>query len=134
MAYREVSQAYTDFSSFNKLLYGRQVRGPLDILRETWESSNKSSESIVSHVINMHEKMDRMTELVQENLAKTQKEQKQCKLLAQWQGPYQIEKKVGMINYVVDMADRRNTNVRIFHVNMLNSDIHPSTYIILYRK
>ena len=29
------------------------------------------------------------------------------KLLAQWQGPYQIEKKVGKVNYVVDMADRK---------------------------
>ena len=65
----------------------------------------------MSYVINMHEKMDRMTELVQESLAKAQKVQKQwydknartrefekgdlvlvllltssSKLLAQWQG------------------------------------------------
>ena len=40
------------------------------------------------------------------------------KLLAQWQGPYQIEKKVGKVNYVVDMADRRKRKC-IFHVNML---------------
>ena len=141
-AYREVPQASTGFSPF-ELLYGRQVRGPLDVLRETWESSSKSSESIVSYVINMREKMDRMTELVQENLAKAQKVQKQwydknartrelkkgdlvlvllptssSKLLAQWQGPYQVEKKVGKVNYVVDMADRRKRK-RIFHVNML---------------
>ena len=74
-AYREVPQASTGFSPF-ELLYGRQVRGPLDVLRETWESSDRSSESIVSYVINMREKLDRMTELVQENLAKAQKEQK----------------------------------------------------------
>ena len=74
-AYREVPQASTGFSPF-ELLYGRQVRGPLDVLRETWESSDRSSKSIVSYVINMREKMDQMTELVQENLAKVQKEQK----------------------------------------------------------
>ena len=39
-------------------------------------------------------------------------------LLAQWQGPYQIEKKVGKVTYVVDMADRRKCK-RVFHVNML---------------
>ena len=65
-AYREVPQASTGFSPF-ELLYGRRVRGPLDVLREIWESSSKSSESIVSYVINMREKMDRMIELVQEN-------------------------------------------------------------------
>ena len=45
-AYREVPQASTGFSPF-ELLYGRQVRGPLDILKESWEASPKSSESII---------------------------------------------------------------------------------------
>ena len=36
-AYREVPQSSTGFSPF-ELLYGRAVRGPLDILRETWEA------------------------------------------------------------------------------------------------
>jgi transposase InsO family protein len=34
-AYREVPQASTGFSPF-ELLYGREVRGPLNVLRETW--------------------------------------------------------------------------------------------------
>ena len=59
----------TGFSPF-KLLYKRQVRGPLDILRESWESNSQSSESVVSYVLNMREKMDRMPELVLESLAK----------------------------------------------------------------
>ena len=37
-AYREVPQASMGFSPF-ELPYGRHVRGPLDILRETWEAS-----------------------------------------------------------------------------------------------
>ena len=36
-AYREVPQASTGFSLF-ELLYGRNVRGPLDILKESWEA------------------------------------------------------------------------------------------------
>ncbi len=48
-AYREVPQASTGFSPF-ELLYGHQVRGPLDILSETWQSDKKSDESIVSHI------------------------------------------------------------------------------------
>ena len=41
-----------------------------------------------------------------------------CKLTAQWQGPYQIVKPVGQVNYMVDMQNRRK-QYRTFHVNML---------------
>ena len=74
-AYREVPQSSTGFSPF-ELVYGRQVRGPLDILKETWERSNKSSESIISYVISMQEKLSEMSELARENLGKAQKRQK----------------------------------------------------------
>ena len=39
-AYREVPQASTGFSPF-ELLYGRNVQGPLDVLRESWELVNR---------------------------------------------------------------------------------------------
>ncbi len=55
-AYREVPQASTGFSPF-ELLYGRQVRGPLDILRETWQSSEKS---VISHILSIQEKMQEL--------------------------------------------------------------------------
>ena len=41
-AYREVPQASTGYSPF-ELLYGRQVRGPLDILREAWMGESETS-------------------------------------------------------------------------------------------
>ena len=34
-AYREVPQATVGFSPF-ELLYGREMRGPLDVLKEEW--------------------------------------------------------------------------------------------------
>ena len=141
-AYREVTQASTGFSPF-ELLYGRQVRGPLDVLRETWEASSRSSDSVVSYVLSVQEKLEKMRFLVRENLLKAQKKQKKWydskarlqefkqgdqvlvmlptsgnKLFAQWQGPYKVEKKVGKVNYQVNMSDRRK-KLRIFHVNML---------------
>ena len=70
-AYREVPQDSTGFSPF-ELLYGRAVRGPLDVLRESWEASSRSNESVVSLVLSVREKMANMTELVQRNLAKAQ--------------------------------------------------------------
>ena len=113
-AYREVPQASTGFSPF-ELLYGRQVRGPLDVLRETWEVTTKSNDSVVSYILSIQEKLVKLQELVRSNLTTAQNTQKtwyDCnarerelkpgdrvlvllptstnKLLAEWQGPYEI--------------------------------------------
>ena len=141
-AYREVPQSSTGFSPF-ELLYGRPVRGPLDVLRESWEAHQRSTESVVSYVLHMREKMEKMMDVVQVNMKKAQQQQK-CwydrssrtrefkvgdevlvllptatnKLFARWQGPYPIVKCMGTVNYQVDMFDRRKRH-RTFHVNML---------------
>ena len=153
-AYREVPQASSGFSPF-ELLYGRTVRGPLDVLRESWEASTKSNENVVSYVLAMREKLDKMTELVHENLSKAQKYQKTWydraarvreftagdrvmvllptsthKLRAQWQGPYTIVERVGQANYIVDMADKSKRR-RNFHVNMLK-EWHDQQETVLY--
>ena len=49
------------------------------------------------------------------------------KLLAQWQGPYQVVKRMGKVTYMVDMHDHRKRR-RVFHVNMLKTfQIHRLT-------
>ena len=140
-AYREAPHESTGFSPF-ELLYGREIRGPLDVLKEEWEAKSRN-ESVVSHIMLMRERLESMASIVQENMKRAQAQQKQwydrtarervleegekvlvllptstSKLLAQWQGPYVILKRVGKVNYVVDMADRRKRR-RTFHVNML---------------
>ena len=51
---------------------------PLDILKETWEApSQGSDESIVSYVLSVQERLSKMSELVKDNLAQAQVEQKQ---------------------------------------------------------
>ena len=141
-AYREVPQASTGFLPF-ELLYGRNVRGPLDVLRESWEASKPEDDNIVSYVLLTREKPMKMKELVQDNLAQAQERQKNwydrnarvrkflpgdqvlvllptatSKLLAQWQRPYEVLKRIGKVDYIIDMHDRRKRK-RIFHVNML---------------
>ena len=74
-AYREVPQASTGFSPF-EILYGHRVRGPFDILRESWKASKKSSESIVSYVLNMQERLAKLRYILHENLAGAQALQK----------------------------------------------------------
>ena len=122
-AYREVPQESTGFSPF-ELVYGREVRGPLDMLKETWESTQGSKEDVLSYVMLMRERLEKMASLVQTNMAKAQNQQKRwydrtarkrvfqpgeqvlvllptstSKLTAQWQGPYQVVKAMGRVNY-----------------------------------
>ena len=148
-AYREVPQASTGFSPF-ELVYGRNVRGPLDILKESWEASKKSPESMVSYVLMVRERLEKLRDTVRENLANAQATQKQwydrnaryrefqpgdqvlillptCsnKLLAEWRGPYSVVRKISDVNYKVKLTEGRKRNC-IFHVNMLREWHSPS--------
>ena len=141
-AYREVPQESTGFSPF-ELLYGRDVRGPLDVIKGEWEASLRSDQSVVSHILLTRERMEGMMELVQENIHQAQRQQKMwydrsarertfnpgeqvlvllptttSKLTAQWQGPYQVLQQVGPVDYSIATPDRRKKKT-LFHINML---------------
>ena len=75
-SYREVPQASTGFSPF-ELLYGREVRGRLDILRESWEGdASHQPTNLAGYVIKMREKLDQLSSMAHEQLAKAQTRQK----------------------------------------------------------
>ena len=74
-AYREVPQESTGFSPF-ELLYGRYMRGPLDVLKETWVADKRSNQNVLSYVLLMRERMEAMGNCVQENLKATATHQK----------------------------------------------------------
>ena len=57
-AYREVPQESTRFSPF-ELLYGRDVRGPLDVLKESWVTDVKGDGNVLSYVLLMRESLTR---------------------------------------------------------------------------
>ena len=149
-AYREVPQASTGFSPF-ELVYGRPVRGPLDVLKESWEVGTHSKESVLSYVLAAQERLDKMATLVKGNLDKAQRVQKRWydrnarqrefkvgdnvlvllptatnKLLAKWQGPYPVMRKVGPVTYEINMFDHVKKK-RILHVNMLKLWHPPAT-------
>ncbi|TKS65328.1 Retrovirus-related Pol polyprotein from transposon 17.6 [Collichthys lucidus] len=141
-AYREVPQASTGFSPF-ELLYGRQVRGPLDLLRDYWESSKPEGENVVAYVVKMRERLEEMTALAHEHMASAQQNQKawydrkarervfepgqkvllllptsESKLLTKWHGPYEVSKRVGKVTYELFMPDKVK-KYQTFHVNLL---------------
>ena len=128
-AYREAPPSSTGFSPF-ELLYGRSVRGALDVLPDAWEEDKCEDESIISYVLTMRERFEKMSTIVQENLKSAQylqmrwydqnARQRQFqpgdqvlvvlptstnKLLAQWQGKKR----------------------RVFHINMLKRYIPTDT-------
>ena len=116
-AYREVPQVSTGFSPF-ELLYGREVRGPLDVLRESWVEMARENEARAKDQQKKwydgnarSRKFNEGDEVLLVMLPTSA-----SKLLAQLQGPYTVTRKVGEVSYEVD--DRRKRR-RIFHVNML---------------
>ena len=75
-AYKEVLQVTTGFCPF-ELIFGRDVRGPLDVLKEGWSTQREEEDSIVEYVSRVRERMEFARELVLENTQKSQAAQKQ---------------------------------------------------------
>ncbi|CAM4650486.1 unnamed protein product [Caretta caretta] len=142
-AYREVPQESTGFSPF-ELLYGRRVRGPLDLMRDEWEGkATPDGESVVEYVLIFRERLAELMGLARENLARAQKKQKvwydrtararayatgdpvmvlipvrKNKLQAAWEGPFKVVKQLNEVNYVVELSNRAHHR-RVYHVNMM---------------
>ena len=56
-AYREVPQESTGFAPF-ELLYGRDVRGPLDVIKENWQAQEKDGDtSVIAYVMMMRDRL-----------------------------------------------------------------------------
>ncbi len=53
----EVPNETTGFSPF-ELMYGRPARGPLDLLRESWESDQTNDEKVVQYVQRVQQRLE----------------------------------------------------------------------------
>lgn len=140
-AYREVPNASTQFAPF-ELLYGRSVRGPMAILRESMEEEDIPEEIKTSYeyVFDLRNRLEDTCKAAQENLkvskalykkyfdAKTKDRQfavgdkvllllptEHSKLTMQWRGPYDITARVGQCDYRIVM----NGKEKVFHANMM---------------
>ncbi len=130
----EVPQASTGFSPF-ELLYGRQPRRVLDVLRETGEEGPSDSWNEIQYVIDWRTKLHTLRRLSIRNLLQAQERQirvynrgtklhkfapgekvlvllptSSSKLLAKWQGPFEVTRWVGELNYEVVRTDRSGSH------------------------
>ena len=140
-AYREAPQEAAGFSPF-ELLYGRTVRGPVQILKELWTKETDVPEVKTSnqYVLELRERLDDTMKLALEELKRSQAKNIDCmiggakrrafqvgdkvlvllptdnnKLLLKWRGPFVVEKCGNGNNYGVEV----NKRIKTYHVNML---------------
>ena len=138
-AYREAPhESLGGFSPFD-LLYGRQVRGPVQILKEllTKEDTETEVKTVYQYVLDLKERLKDTLSLAQEMLQKSSGKYKKyydrgskprClevgdevlvllptdknKLLLQWKGPYKVLQRFNDCDYKVQVDKK----VKSFHI------------------
>ena len=140
-AYREAPQESTGFSPF-ELLYGRTVRGPVQILKELWteEVANPEVRTSYQYVVDLRERIEEGVALAHNALEQAQSRYKRYydkkarsrkfkvgdevlillptdsnKLLMQWKGPFKVEHVVAVNDYKVNVDGK----VKTYHANLL---------------
>ena len=140
-AAREAVQESLGFSPF-ELLFGREVRGPLKLLKESW-LDEENQVSLLEQVAKLRQRMMRAGEMARENLENAQTKMKAWydrkarrrsfqigdevlillplhghPLQARYSGPYTIDKKINDVDYIVKTPGRRKEKW-LCHINML---------------
>ena len=138
-AVRESRNESLGFSPF-ELMFGREVRGPLSALKDSWLSHEHSEPSVT--VSQYFEKLKstllKVHNIAMENLKVSQKKMKTkydrktkvrnfkpgdsvlvfIPLAAKYSGPYIIKSKVDDLNYIINTPDRRRKSRKV-HVNLI---------------
>lgn len=140
-ALREIPSDRSGFSAF-ELLYGRQVRGPLSVLKDLWEDGNLATEerTLFQYVMELQTKLQECAKIAAENAdisvskyktyfdLKSQNRQFSVgnevlillpdstnKLLMAWKGPFTVLERKNRVNYIID----ENGSPKQYHANLL---------------
>ena len=141
-AYRDTPHCVTGFSPFS-LMFGRDVRGPLDFLKMSWIEGVDESCSIGDWLISVKAKMCAIAEVVSDREAKAKAKMKtfydrsatiksfaegdmvvvrkpvlRKKMSKAWEGPFEVERKVSPVTYAIKLPGRSN-KAKIIHCNLL---------------
>ena len=140
-SYRDTPHSSTGYSPF-ELIYGHQVRGPLEFLKECWESEavDEEDRDVHKYILQMRRRLKDSCRLALESIKQTQIRNKEVfdrhakrrllrpgdqvlvllptdvrKLLLQWKGPYVIVKRHDADHYSLSV----NGTERRYHINQL---------------
>ena len=140
-AYREARQESLGFSPF-ELLYGRTVRGPMQILKELWtqEDVEQETKTTYQYVVDLKQRLEETCEFAPQELMKAQGNQRKYynrkskqrtfkagdkvlvlrptdnnKLLMQWKGPFTILARVRENDYRLKLGGKERT----YHAKLL---------------
>ena len=139
-AYRTSIQESSGFSPF-ELVFGRKIRGPMELLRAFWGGTeDEEVKNTYKYVVDLKQRLQETCNIAQQELLKAQEMNKKYydrsarpktievgkrvllllptkanKLLLQWRGPYEVVEKISPVNYAIQVGRKRKT----YHVNML---------------
>jgi hypothetical protein len=139
-AYREVPQESTGFAPF-ELLYGRTVRGPMQILKDSWlHPEEPELQTMAGYVMNLRDRITGTCEIAEQELEKASYRHKKYfdktaeprsfkegsrvlvlrptkanRLELEWRGPYPVETRAGPVDYVIKV----NGKEKRYHANLL---------------
>ena len=151
-AYRDTPHCVTGFSPFT-LLFGRDVRGPLELLRNAWVEGESEEADVCEWLLSVKARMVEMAVVVSDREKKAKETMKrfydrsakvktfeagdmvlvrkpgiQCKMGDSWEGPYQIEKQVSPVTYKIQLPGRPQKS-KVLHCNMLRKWSTPAEKI-----
>ncbi len=115
----------------------------LDVIKESWEEGPSNSSSEIQYIMDLRAKLHTLGRLPMDNLLQAQDKQtwlynrgtrqrqftpgdkvlvllptSSSKLLAKWQGPFVVTRRVGELDYEVERTDRGGAR-QIYHLNLL---------------
>ena len=143
---REAPQESTGFSPF-EMFYGRNLRGPLTLIKEEWLKNSPVNETrtVKQYMDKLRETLGKVREIAKQNLSSVQldmkslydkktKVRKLCKgdlvlayfplpgspLKSKYHGPCKVLRNVNINTYVIETPDRKNSS-QLVHINLLKA-------------
>ena len=146
-AIRESPHESLGLSPF-QLLFGRQVRGPLTLVKEKLLNPSPdagASVPVTTYLKSLQDKLSKLRIFAKQNLSKAQSKMEfyhnkkaqirefkdgdkvlayipisGSPLSAKFHGPYEVKKKVNKTNYIIKTPDRRKST-QLIHINLLKA-------------
>ena len=151
-AYRDIPHCVTGFSPFS-LLFGRDVKGPLELVHNSWLEGECEGVHVSDWLIGLKQQMVEMAAIVGDRERKAKNEMKRvydrsaklkvfdvgdmvlvrkpglrCKMGDAWEGPYEILEQRSPVTYKVQLPGSTHRS-KILHCNMLRRWTTPATMI-----